>query len=168
MADSIGETYLRTVQERLAAYKLLGEHAMAQVYDSGLHRRLSPESNTIAVLVRHLSGNMRSRWTGFLTSDGEKPDRNREAEFNVDAAVTRKEVLQWWEDGWASVFDELRTLRPDDLTRTVSVRGQSYTALEAILVALAHYAYHVGQIVHIARHIVGPPWVTLSFPRQKT
>ncbi|HTS89169.1 MAG TPA: DUF1572 family protein [Gemmatimonadales bacterium] len=167
MAEEIGALYLREATERLRAYKKLGERAIAQVYDSGLTWRLDPESNSIAILVKHLAGNMRSRWTGFLSSDGEKPDRNRDAEFELESGITREQLLDWWDDGWARLFETLEALRADDLTRTVMIRGAPHSALEAINVQLAHYAYHVGQIVQIARHLAGPAWKTLSVPRRK-
>lgn len=166
MSDDIAALYLRDVTERFRAHKKLGEKAIAQVYDSGLAARLDPESNSIAILVKHLAGNMRSRWTGFLTSDGEKPDRNRDAEFELAAAPGRAELLEWWDDGWERLFETLATLRPEDLTRTVTIRGLQYTVLEAINVQVAHYAYHVGQIVQLARHLAGPAWKSLSIPRR--
>ncbi|HXI21185.1 MAG TPA: DUF1572 family protein [Gemmatimonadales bacterium] len=165
MAEEIGAVYLRDVTERFRAYKRLGERAMAQVYDSGLTARVDPASNSIAVLVRHLAGNMRSRWTGFLTSDGEKPDRHREQEFEMPESVTRREMLEWWDDGWARLFEALVALQPADLTRQVTIRGQPYLALQAIDVALTHYAYHVGQIVLLAKHLAGDSWTSLTIPR---
>jgi hypothetical protein len=167
MADDIGALFLRDVIERFRAHKKLGEKAIAQVYDSGLATRLDPESNSIAILVKHLAGNMRSRWTGFLTTDGEKLDRNRDAEFELVRAPTREELFEWWEDGWARLFEALGALHPEDLTRTVTIRGQPYTVLEAINQQLAHYAYHVGQIVQLARHLAGRSWKTLSIARKR-
>lgn len=166
MTDDIAALYLRDVTERFTAYKKLGERAIAQVYDAGLTWQADPEANSIAVLVKHLAGNMRSRWTGFLTTDGEKPDRDRDGEFVVDPATSRAQVLEWWEDGWARLFEALRGLRPDDLARTVFIKGQPHSALAAINIQLAHYAYHVGQIVQGARHLAGPAWKSLSVPRR--
>jgi hypothetical protein len=166
MPQDAGEIFLRQAIEQLASYQRLGERALAQVYDRGLHVRLDPGSNTIAELVKHLAGNMRSRWTGFLTSDGEKPDRNRDAEFQVEPDVPRGVIFEWWADGWARVFESLHALRPEDLERTVTIRGQPLTVAEAILRALAHYAYHVGQIVFLAKHLAGDNWKTLSIPRR--
>ena len=168
MSDEIAALYLRDMTERFRAHKKLGEKAIAQVYDSGLTARLDPESNSIATLVKHLAGNMRSRWTGFLTSDGEKPDRNRDGEFELAAAPGRAELLEWWDDGWERLFETLAALRPEDLSRTVTIRGLPYTVLEAINAQLAHYAYHVGQIVQLARHLAGPAWKSLSIPRKRT
>ena len=167
MADELGILYLRDVLERFQAYKKLGERAIAQVYDSGLTWRFDPESNSIAILVQHLAGNMRSRWTGFLTSDGEKPDRNRDAEFELERSMTRAELLELWDDGWARVFEALEALRPEDLTRTVTIRGAPHSVVEAINIQLTHYAYHVGQIVQIARHLAGPAWKSLTVPKRK-
>ncbi|MEO8138156.1 MAG: DinB family protein [Gemmatimonadota bacterium] len=168
MSDDIAALYLRDVTERFRAHRKLGEKAIAQVYDSGLTARLDPESNSIAILVKHLAGNMRSRWTGFLTSDGEKPDRNRDGEFELAKAPGRAELLEWWDDGWERLFETLATLRPEDLTRTITIRGLQYTVLEAINAQVAHYAYHVGQIVQLARHLAGPAWKSLSIPRKPT
>lgn len=167
MSDEIGALYLRETAERLRALKKLGERAIAQVYDSGLTWQLDPEANSIAILVKHMAGNMRSRWTGFLTSDGEKPERNRDGEFELEPGVTREQVLDWWDDGWARLFETLAGLRPVDLTRTVMIRGAPHSALEAINIQLAHYAYHVGQIVQIARHLAGSAWKSLSVPKRK-
>ena len=167
MTEDVGTLYLRDVTERFKAHKKLGEKAIAQVYDSGLTRQLDAESNSIAVLVKHLAGNMRSRWTGFLTSDGEKPDRDRDGEFEAVSEVDRTQLLDMWDDGWARLFETLATLRPDDLTRTVIIRERSYSVVEAINIQLAHYAYHVGQIVQLARHLAGNSWKTLSVPRRK-
>jgi hypothetical protein len=168
MPDDIGALYLRAVTERFKAYKKLGERAIAQVYDSGLTWQFDPESNSIATLVKHLAGNMRSRWVGFLTSDGEKPDRNRDAEFELAPGLTRAELLDWWDDGWARLFEALDALRSEDLARTVIIRGAPHSAIEAINIQLAHYAYHVGQIVQVARHLAGPAWKSLSVPKRKT
>jgi len=167
MPDDLGALVLRDVTERFRAHKKLGEKAIAQVYDSGLVVTLDPESNSIAILVKHLAGNMRSRWTGFLTTDGEKPDRDRDGEFNLERPPSREELFEWWEDGWARLFEALGALRAEDLTRPVMIRGQSYTVLEAINQQLTHYAYHVGQIVQLARHLAGPAWKSLSIARKR-
>lgn len=166
MSDDLGALYLRDAIERFKAHKKLGERAIAQVYDGGLTRTLDPHSNSIAILVKHLAGNMRSRWTGFLTTDGEKPDRDRDAEFVVEPDVSREQVLEWWADGWARLFETLTSLTPTDLTRTVIIKGQPHSVLAAINIQLAHYAYHVGQIVQLARHLAGPAWKSLSVPRR--
>jgi Protein of unknown function (DUF1572) len=167
MTEEIGALYLRDIIERFRAYKKVGERAISQVYDSGLTLQLDRESNSIAILVKHLAGNMRSRWTGFLITDGEKPDRNRDDEFVVPHGLTRAELLEWWDDGWARLFEALDQLGPADLTRTVQIRGLPHSVVEAINSQLAHYAYHVGQIVQIAKHLAGPSWTSLSIPRKR-
>jgi hypothetical protein len=167
MPDDLAAVYLREVTERFRAYKKLGERAIAQVYDSGLTWQPDPDSNSIAVLVKHLAGNMRSRWTGFLSSDGEKPDRDRDAEFELTDKPSRATVLEWWEDGWGRLFDALGELRPEDLVRTVTVRGQAQSAVAAINTQMAHYAYHVGQIVLLARHLAGERWRALTIPKRR-
>ena len=123
MADDSGALYLKDAILQLRAYKKLGEKAIAQVYDSGLTKVLYSDANSIAILVKHMSGNMRSRWTMFLTTDGEKPDRNRDSEFELSEEPTREELITWWDDGWARVFDAIEHLKPEDLGRTVTIRG---------------------------------------------
>lgn len=167
MSDDIASIYLRDVKERFRAHKKLGEGAIRQVYDKGLTDQLDPESNSIAVIVKHLAGNMRSRWAGFLTADGEKPDRNRDAEFELEPGFTREQLFEWWDDGWARLFEALDQLTPADLTKTVLIRGHRLPVIEAINTQLAHYAYHVGQIVLLARHLAGPRWNSLSIPKRK-
>jgi hypothetical protein len=166
MTSDIGAAYLNDAIDTFHSYKKLGEKAIAQVYDSGLTRTLDAESNSIAVIVKHLAGNMRSRWTLFLTTDGEKPDRNREAEFEVALDTGRAMVLGWWEDGWSCLFEALRSLKPDDLSRTVMIRGQPHSVVQAINRQLTHYAYHVGQIVFLAKHFANKDWHSLSIPRR--
>jgi hypothetical protein len=167
MADDLGTVYLRDVTERFRAHKKLGERAISQVYDSGLGTPLGPDENSIAILVKHLAGNMRSRWTGFLTTDGEKPDRNRDGEFELASIPSRAELLDWWEDGWACLFEALSGLRGEDLLRTVMIRGQPHTVIEAINQQVAHYAYHVGQMVQLGRHLAGANWKSLSIPKRR-
>lgn len=164
MSD-LATIYLRDITERFQIHKKLGEKAIAQVYDSKLATPLDAQSNSIAILVKHLAGNMRSRWVGFLTSDGEKPDRDRDSEFELVAPVTREELLDLWDDGWARLFEALDALQPEDLTRMVTIKGQQLTAVEALNIQLAHYAYHVGQIVQLARHFAGASWKSLSIPK---
>src|SRR5262245_23510631 len=141
---------------------------MAQVADADLFRAPDPESNSIALVVKHIAGNMRSRWTDFLTTDGEKPDRDRDTEFEVGAADTARSLRERWEQGWKLLFDALAGLTPADLTRTVPIRGEPHTVLQAIQRQLTHYAYHVGQIVYVARHWAGPGWKSLSIPKGKS
>jgi len=165
MEVDLARGYLKDLDVRFRKLKGLGDGALAQVNGADLHRAFVPGQNSIAVLVKHLCGNMRSRWTGFLTSDGEKPDRDRDAEFDLSGNEPRATVLEWWEEGWAIVFGELSTLNPGDLQRTVTIRGEPHAVLEALQRQLTHAAYHVGQIVHLARCHAGESWRSLSIPR---
>ncbi len=167
MHDSIGARYLEDVVRNLGRMKALAERGAAQVSDEQFFATLDAEANSIAIVMKHMSGNMRSRWTDFLTSDGEKPDRNRDAEFELEPGTTRARVLEWWEAGWRCVFDAVGALSADDLDRTVRIRGEPLTVLEAINRQLTHYAYHVGQIVLLAKHLRGSEWRTLSIPRRR-
>ncbi len=148
----------------LRKYKALADGALAQVDDAALHRVLDEESNSLAVVVRHMAGNMRSRWTTFLTTDGEKPDRDRDAEFE-ERPETRAALVAEWEAAWRLTLEAIGALRPDDLLRTVHIRGEPMTASAALTRALAHCSYHVGQIVYLARHLRSGPWRSLSIPR---
>src|SRR5713101_2159307 len=150
----------------LEQYKAMAERAMAQVTDEQLTATLDPESNSIALIVKHLAGNMRSRWTDFLTTDGEKPDRDRDSEFEHPPA-TRAELMQRWESGWRHVFNAIEPLTESDLTRIVQIGGKNLSVMEAITRALAHYASHIGQIIFIAKHYQSDNWKSLSIPRRK-
>ena len=167
MSNDVGAVYLAEVKRVFRQYKELGEKAMAQVEPAGLFQTLDDESNSIAVIVKHLDGNMRSRWTDFLTTDGEKPDRNRDGEFELGASTTATDVRRWWDEGWRSVFAAVEPLQPEDLLRTVTIRGEPHSVLQAIDRQIAHYAYHVGQIVQLARHLAGERWKTLSIPKRR-
>ncbi len=145
-------------------YKKLAERAMEQVTEGQLFTMLDPETNSIAVIVKHMAGNMRSRWTDFLTSDGEKPDRNRDSEF-IDPPTTREGLMQLWEDGWRCVFDALEPLTDADLARTITIRGEPHSVMQAINRQVAHYAHHIGQIVLLAKHLASDHWQSLSIPR---
>jgi hypothetical protein len=146
-------------------YKDLAERAMAQLDDDQLQHAPDPEANSVAVIVKHMAGNMRSRWTDFLATDGEKPDRHRDAEFEAPPA-TRAELMELWERGWGHVFDALEPLGGGDVQRTVTIRGRDHTVMQAVHRQLTHYAYHVGQIAYVARMLVGPAqWKTLSIAR---
>jgi hypothetical protein len=159
-------SYLNDSLEVFAYYKKLGERAMAQCPDEALFTALDGESNSIAIVVKHMAGNMRSRWTDFLTSDGEKPDRNRDSEF-TDAPATRAELVELWERGWKHVFDALAPLTEADLTRTVLIRNEPHSVMQAINRQVAHYCYHVGQIVFVAKHFAAAAgaWKCLTVPR---
>lgn len=148
-------------------YKKLTERAMAQVRDDQLLTVLDPEMNSIAVLVKHMSGNMLSRWTDFLTSDGEKPDRDRDSEF-VDPPKTRETLMKIWEQGWDCLFSALGPLSDEDLKRTVLIRGEAHSVMQAINRQLAHYVYHCGQIVLLAKHHQSDKWQSLTVPRGKS
>ena len=162
---------LAALSKLFAYYKQLGEKALAQVKDDDLHRVLSKDchpgpdpGNSIAMIVRHMAGNMRSRFTDFLTSDGEKPWRDRDSEF-MDAGEDRAALLTDWESGWACFFSAIDTLTDADLSRTVYIRNEGHTVMDALHRQLAHYAYHVGQIVLLARTFAGEEWTSLSIPR---
>jgi hypothetical protein len=164
----LAQHYVEEASRQFRGYKRLGESALSQFKDAEFFVILDPESNSVAVIVKHLAGNMRSRFTDFLTADGEKPDRHRDQEFELPSAVTRAEVMQWWESGWACVFAAIEALRPEDVQRTVTIRGQPHTVLQAINRQLAHYAYHVGQIVFLGKHFRLQDWKSLSIPRGKS
>lgn len=163
-----GRHYLDDVLRQLRKYKAMGEAAMAQVDDAALFRRLDPEANSIALVVKHMAGNMRSRWTDFLTSDGEKPWRGRDAEFEEEGGETREAVIAWWRQGWETCLGAIEPLTTDDLARSVAIRGEPHTVVEAIQRQLTHYAYHLGQIVFLAKHFAGPAWRSLSIPRGRS
>jgi hypothetical protein len=148
-------------------YKNLVEKAMAQLADEQLFAVLDGEMNSIALIVKHMAGNMRSRWTDFLTSDGEKPDRDRDAEFE-DAPATRAALLALWEEGWRCVFSAIEPLTEKDLQRTVTIRGEAHSVMQAINRQLAHYPYHCGQIVFLAKHFRSDTWKSLSVPRRQS
>jgi len=160
--------YLEEARRQLRGHKRMGENAMSQLRDEDFLVTLDPEANSVAILVKHLAGNMRSRFTDFLTSDGEKPDRWRDREFELAPSTTRAEVMKWWEEGWASVFSAIDGLQPSDVMRTVTIRGEPHTVLQAINRQIAHYAQHLGQIVLLAKHLRSSEWKTLSIPRGKS
>ena len=160
-------SYTEDVRAIFRQYKKLGEGAMVQVADEDLTRTLDPEMNSIAIIVKHMAGNMSSRWTDFLTSDGEKPTRNRDAEFEEPPA-TRAELMELWERGWACLFAALDPLTDADLTRSVTIRGEAHSVMQAINRQVAHYSYHCGQIVMLAKHFQSTSWKTLSVARKQS
>src|SRR3984885_16001140 len=160
--------YLDEAHRQMRGHKRMAEGAMAQLKDEELFITLDPESNSIAILVKHMAGNMRSRFTDFLPSDGEKPDRYRDQEFELSPATTRADLTKWWEDGWARVFAAIEALKPEDVMRTVTIRGESHSVLQAINRQIAHYAQHTGQMVFLAKHFRSSEWKTLSIPRGKS
>ncbi len=163
----IEKEYLRIIKERFTSVKSLGEKTINQLTDEEIQWAFNEESNSIAVIVKHLSGNMVSRWTDFLHSDGEKPDRNREQEF-INTISLKNELMEVWEKGWGILFAELNQLTETDLLRNVYIRGESHSVVEAIERQLAHYAYHIGQIVYIGKLIKNTNWQSLSIPKGKS
>jgi hypothetical protein len=167
MAHQLTTSYVKDSTDLFRHYKKLGERAMAQCPDEGLFVTLDAESNSIAIIVKHVAGNMRSRWRDFLTTDGEKPDRNRDTEFEAPPKA-RAELMAMWEGGWKYLFDALAPLSESDLARTVTIRSEPHSVMQAINRQVAHYAHHVGQIVLLAKHFTtkaGKNWETLSVPR---
>jgi hypothetical protein len=167
--NSLASLYLGDVAKQFRKLKELAERALAQVGDRHLATALDADGNSIAVLVQHMAGNLRSRWTDFLTSDGEKPDRDRDGEFETgDGGPGRAELLARWEEGWSCLFATLSALTAGDLLRTVYVRAEPHSVPQAIHRQLTHDAYHVGQLVLLARHFAGPAWQSLSVPKGKS
>ena len=167
MALKFTTSYLEDALSLFRYYKQLAERAMEQVRDEHLFATLDAEANSIAIIVKHMTGNMRSRWTDFLATDGEKPDRNRDSEF-VDPPATRAALLTQWEHAWALVFAALEPLSDADLARTVTIRGEPHSVMQAINRQLAHYAHHVGQIVLLAKHYASDGWQSLSVLRNRS
>lgn len=149
-------------------YKSLAEAAMSQVNDEEFFRSLDPESNSIALVVKHLAGNLRSRWTDFLTSDGEKPWRNRDSEFEDRRDLSRAQLLELWEAGWKLALSTLESLTDSDLERAITIRGEKHSVLQAINRQITHCAYHAGQVVFLSKHFRSTQWKTLSIPRNKS
>ncbi|MBV9082496.1 MAG: DUF1572 domain-containing protein [Acidobacteriaceae bacterium] len=160
-------SYLEDALSILGMYKEMGERAMEQVSEEQLTAVLDAEMNSIATIVKHMAGNMRSRWTDFLTSDGEKPDRNRDSEFEAPPA-DRETLMKVWNDGWRLVFQALEPLTDADLSRTVTIRGEPHSVMQAINRQMTHYASHVGQIILLAKHFNHQYWKSLSIPRRQT
>ena len=167
MASS-GDAYLEDARRQFEKLRKLGDKALDQVSEADFFATLDGETNSVALIVKHVSGNLRSRWTDFLTRDGEKPDRHRDREFVVEAGDSKVSLLARWDAGWETLFDAVGPLRADDLERTVTIRGEPHSVIQALNRQLTHYAYHVGQIVLLARHFSGPDWQSLSIPRGKS
>ncbi len=168
MLIDLAAHYLEEARRQMRGHKRMGEAAMAQLRDDDFFVTLDPESNSVATLVKHLDGNMRSRFTDFLTSDGEKPDRFRDREFEITGTTTRAEVMRWWDEGWTCVMGAIEALKPEDVTRSVTIRNEPHTVLQAINRQIAHYAQHIGQIVFLSKHLRSTEWKTLSIPRGKS
>jgi hypothetical protein len=167
MAHQFTTSYLADSLSLFRLYKKFGEGAIAQVSDEQLFMQIDGESNSIAIIIKHIAGNMRSRWTDFLASDGEKPDRDRDSEF-VDAPNSREAVMQLWEDGWDRVFNALTPLTDADINRTVAIRGEPHSVMQAINRQLAHYSAHIGQIIFLAKHLQSSNWKSLTIPRNRS
>lgn len=169
MSAKFADAYLRNIVRTYRMYKEMAERAIDQVpSDEDLNRELDESSNSIAIIVKHVSGNLRSRFRDFLTSDGEKPDRDRDSEFESDKRVSREQLLRWWNGGWEIAMKSIEALTVDDLERTVRIRGEELLVVEALNRSVTHAAYHVGQIVYLARHFASPNWKTLSIPKGKS
>jgi len=166
--QSLAQHYLDDALRTFRDYKTLAERAFAQISDEDFFKTIDEESNSIAVNIKHMAGNMLSRWTDFLTTDGEKPERDRDIEFVMLPGTTRDDMIAYWEKGWQCAFDAVEPLGPDDLMRIVTIRGQDHTVIQAINRQLAHYAYHTGQIVFLAKHFKSSDWQSLSVPRNRS
>jgi hypothetical protein len=168
MSDHLASHYLEEVRRQFRGHKRLAEGAISQLSDEELFFAPDPESNSVGILMKHMAGNMRSRFTDFLTSDGEKPDRHRDQEFEISARPNRAELMNMWEAGWGHVFSAVDSLKPEDVMRTITIRGEPHTVIMALNRAIAHYAQHTGQIVFLAKHMRSRDWKTLSIPRGKS
>ena len=166
--DALGAIVLEDVAFTFRKQQELAERALAQIDDDDFFRTLDAESNSVAILVKHIGGNLRSRWTDFLSTDGEKPDRDRDSEFVVPGKTSRADVMATWNTGWSTLFDTLSSLQPGDLTATVSIRAEHMPAIAAMHRAVSHIAQHVGQIVLLAKHYQSSNWQTLSIPRSRS
>jgi|SRR5215831_825590 len=164
----IAAVFLDNAQKEFHQLKGHADKALAQVDDSRFFATLDAESNSIAIMVRHITGNLFSRWRNFLTEDGEKADRHRDTEFEIPESATRAQLMDAWERGWALLFEELGKLRPEDVGRTVTIRSEPHTVIAAVHRQLTHYGSHIGQIVYLAKHLAGADWRTLSVPRGKS
>jgi hypothetical protein len=168
MSNQIVQDYLDDARKAMHAYKKLAEKALDQLKDDEYFVTLDEESNSVAVVMKHMAGNMFSRWTDFLTTDGEKPNRNRDYEFVIGTDTTKDEVRAYWERGWECVFAALDPLQIEDLDKKVFIRGEEHTVVQAINRQLMHYAYHIGQIVYLAKHFRATDWHSLSIPRNRS
>jgi hypothetical protein len=168
MDNSLVEHYLKDSLSTFREYKKLAERAFAQISDEEFFSSIDEEANSVAVIIKHISGNMLSRWTDFLTTDGEKPDRQRDLEFVITPDMGKDDLLKQWERGWSCLFTALEPLTPEDFSRKVLIRGEEHTVIQAINRQLTHYAYHIGQIVFLAKHFRSQEWKSLSIPRNRS
>jgi uncharacterized damage-inducible protein DinB len=164
----LAEHYLQDAISSLRAYKKLADRAIAQLKDDEFFVAIDEEANSIAVIMKHMAGNMFSRWTNFLTTDGEKPNRNRDMEFVIDSQTSKDDIVAYWEKGWQCVFDALEPLKAEDLERKVLIRGEEHTVMQAINRQLMHYPNHIGQIIFLAKHFRSTEWKSLSIPRNRS
>ena len=168
MDQPITQQYLDDALSSFRAYKKLAEKALEQLNNEEYFVTLDDEGNSIAVIMKHIAGNMLSRWTDFLTSDGEKPNRNRDMEFEIEPEMTKADLFDFWERGWSCLFNALEPLQPEDFAKQITIRGQEHTIVQAINRQLTHYAYHIGQIVFLAKHFRSAEWTSLSVPRNRS
>jgi len=167
-SEAIVQNYFDDAIASFKSYKKLADKAIAQLKDEEFFVSLDEEANSVAVIMKHMAGNMFSRWTDFLTTDGEKPNRNRDMEFVIEANTTKDDVLNYWERGWACVFAAIEPLKLEDFEKTVMIRSEPHTVVQAINRQMTHYAYHIGQIVFLAKHFRSAEWNSLSIPRNKS
>jgi hypothetical protein len=168
MWEAIVQNYLDDALSSFRAYKKLADKAIAQLQDEEIFVTLDEEGNSVAVVMKHIAGNMLSRWTDFLTSDGEKQNRNRDMEFVIEPHTSKDDVLSYWERGWKCLFDALEPLRLEDFEKKITIRGEEHTIVEAINRQMTHYAYHIGQLVFLAKHFRSAEWKSLSIPRNRS
>lgn len=168
MSNEVAKLFLDEAVQTFRGQKALADRALAQLKDEEFFKQLDEESNSVAIIIKHMAGNMLSRWTDFLTTDGEKPDRNRDMEFVITDGTTRDQVLARWEEGWACVFRAVESLTAEDVQKIVLIRGEEHTVVKAVLRQISHYGQHVGQIVLLAKHIRGEEWQTLSIARNRS
>ena len=159
------EVFLTSITSTFQSQKRSAEKAIDQLPDDKLHVALDANTNSVAVIMRHMAGNLRSRFADFLTTDGEKPNRNRDGEFVLDPSTPREQIMHDWESGWRVLFDTLASLKPEDLTKTITIRHEPYGVIDALLRAVAHQGYHVGQITQLARYLAKDQWTTITIPR---
>lgn len=168
MSESIIQSYLADALSAFRSYKRLAEKALDQLSEEEFFVTLDQESNSIALIMKHIAGNMISRWTDFLNSDGEKPDRNRDMEFVIDPETNKATLMAYWERGWECLFTALEPLRPEDFEKKVLIRGEEHSIIQAMNRQLTHYAYHIGQIVYLAKYFRSAKWISLSIPRNRS
>jgi hypothetical protein len=165
---NIRTVYLTDILRTFRTYKSLGDRALAQVADADLNTLVDPDANSLAIIIKHVAGNLKSRFTDFLTADGEKPDRNRDGEFEMAAPASREQLLSWWNEGFAIVLGAIEALAAEDLDRTIHIRQEPFLVIEALDRSAAHTAYHVGQIVFLAKHLAGTTFTSLTIPKGKS